>query len=628
MYGKACALTAAAECGAHPTRHDVLQLRETCAVTKKKGRHSKGAGGRVTPKGTQPGHGRPRPLATIPAAIDTEFDDDPDLLTQVRRALGRRGPLDLLALVSGIVEACTPVPLSGAPISDLGALVESFAEIDRTETTALLAVFGALVEGEVGAIARQASAGRRDPLPNWLVTINEVNGGAPWIMHHVLDDGDNYFIEARWPDGTPITVIVYIDTNLGWIVKDAFAVAEPVARVIRQYRRALANDPAGVETTFVEFDAADTRARINEALDSGRRTYPPYETDSWPTARPLVEWIVRKLPEGGRGFDYPDWDDAARAALIDGFRSSEFATACAGAEFDTAVDAILWYGCDYSGGDPLRWSPVRVELFLADWVLRKIAAPAAELRRVPEVLIAFVEYAHTVRGIPRHLTADTVAAIEHWAPQFLEDVDRPRSFGAEALARVVAGRSAFLDEDDDVLGDDDYGALWLLELEVGGRDALQSLDAAPIPDEPFAWTGVAEDIRPVVEQMRELIDGCCDALLDVECRTICRRVLARAAARSPEVFRRKARTDIGAAAIVWLVGQGNNLFGSGSVSVSAVCEHFGIASGNLSDRANTLRKAAGIFEDEYRQSSWSIRLGDAALLHSRRRLSIIAQRDG
>jgi len=67
--------------------------------------------------------------------------------------------------------------------------------------------------------------------------------------------------------------------------------------------------------------------------------------------------------------------------------------------------------------------------------------------------------------------------------------------------------------------------------------------------------------------------------------------------------------------------------GWGRVSVSAVCEYFGVASGSLSDRANTLRKAAGIFEDEYHQSSWSIRLGDAALLHSQRRVAIIAQRD-
>ena len=552
--------------------------------------------------------------------IEDEFDDRPDLLTQVRRALGRRDPLDLLALVSGIVEACTPDPLSGAPVTDLRVLIESFGEVDQRETTALLAAFGAVVDGEIGVIARRAAARRHHPLPTWLATIGEVTACQPWIMHHVLDDGDDYFVATRWPDGSTVTAIVYIDTNLGWTVKDAFAVAEPLSRVVREYRSAVSRDAATAETTFTEFDAANSRARITEAIVSGRRTYPPLETETWPAARPLVEWIVRMLPEGGQGFEYPDWDDAARAALADDFRASEFGIGCAGAAFDTAIDAIVWYGCDYSGGDPLRWSPVRVELLLVDWVPRKIIAPIAELRRIPDTLVAFVEYAHAARGIPRHLTDDTVSAIAHWAPQFLEDVDRPRTFGAEAIARRAAGLSTFLDDEDDA-------GLWLLELEVGGSDALKNLDAVPIADEPFDWTGISEDTRPVVQETLDLIDGCCEALLDVEYRSICRRVLARAAARSPKVFRRKARTDIGAAAIVWLVGHGNNLFGWGRVSVSAVCEHLGVASGTLSDRANTLRKAAGIFEDEYHQSSWSIRLGDPALLHSQRRAVIIAQRD-
>jgi len=32
---------------------------------------------------------------------------------------------------------------------------------------------------------------------------------------------------------------------------------------------------------------------------------------------------------------------------------------------------MIYFGCDYSDGDPLRWSPVVVELFMADWLWRK-----------------------------------------------------------------------------------------------------------------------------------------------------------------------------------------------------------------------------------------------------------------
>jgi hypothetical protein len=181
----------------------------------KKGRHRRGTSGRVTPKGPHPAGTRARHLTAVPGSVDDEFDGGPDLFTQVRRALGRRDLLDLLALVSGIVEACTPAPLSEPPVTDLRVLIESFAEVDQHETTALLAAFGAVVDGEIGAIARRAAARRHHPLPPWLATINDITACQPWIMRHVLDDGDDYFVGARWPDGSTVTAIVYVDTNLG-----------------------------------------------------------------------------------------------------------------------------------------------------------------------------------------------------------------------------------------------------------------------------------------------------------------------------------------------------------------------------------------------------------------------------
>ena len=60
--------------------------------------------------------------------------------------------------------------------------------------------------------------------------------------------------------------------------------------------------------------------------------------------------------------------------------------------------------------------------------------------------------------------------------------------------------------------------------------------------------------------MLELTDRCCDALLDVEYRTVARRVLARVASRGPAVFRRKGRTETAAAAVVWIAGKANGQF--------------------------------------------------------------------
>jgi hypothetical protein len=40
-----------------------------------------------------------------------------------------------------------------------------------------------------------------------------------------------------------------------------------------------------------------------------------------------------------------------------------------------------------------------------------------------------------------------------------------------------------------------------LDRSVGGRLQLMALDVEPLPDEPFEWAGVPEDIRPVVQQV-------------------------------------------------------------------------------------------------------------------------------
>jgi hypothetical protein len=55
-------------------------------------------------------------------------------------------------------------------------------------------------------------------------------------------------------------------------------------------------------------------------------------------------------------------------------------------------------------------------------------------------------------------------------------------------------------------GDPDHPSISEIVLEsldrsVGGRLQLMALDVEPLPDEPFEWAGVPEDIRPVVQQV-------------------------------------------------------------------------------------------------------------------------------
>jgi hypothetical protein len=92
----------------------------------------------------------------------------------------------------------------------------------------------------------------------------------------------------------------------------------------------------------------------------------------------------------------------------------------------------------------------------------------------------------------------------------------------------------------------------------------------------------------------------------------------------PEVFRRRGRTDTAAGAICWAVCRANDTFdqSSGGLTQKKLGEHFGLkGGGGLSSRAATLLEA-GRFP-----GGFELTLGSPALLVSRRRRGILAQRD-
>jgi hypothetical protein len=169
---------------------------------------------------------------------------------------------------------------------------------------------------------------------------------------------------------------------------------------------------------------------------------------------------------------------------------------------------------------------------------------------------------------------------------------------------------------------------WALEhaaREVGGLPVLMQLDASPLPDEEFDWTGIPDPVRPVVEAILERCDECAEALFDVEHRTAMRRFLARAARTDPRVFARKASPVRAAAAVAWVIATANGTVGTWSAAMSSkdLLAHFGLA-GSVSDRAVTLARAAGL-SDWFMASSSG--LGDPGLLVSARRRGLIEARD-
>lgn len=540
----------------------------------------------------------------------------------LRRALRGSEPLDFLAVVSGLLEVTDPRsrdPIaSGEERTTLDELVESFVGTSCAETTAALTAIRAMTTDQVMAarIGRELAT-RRQPLPEWLATLDGAQiEPEVWFMTHVLGDGDDYVLGVTLPAGDCMSAVVYLDHNLGTVVKDAFVV--PAA--LRDLTKLMSSTMSDPDQSMTPVDAAAARPAIEQAIEHGAHLYPPLESDSWPMCRPMVEWMVRMLPGGVPPPPRLEWAEADVRAIADHFFGSTFGTRLDGPDRRQLLDGVLWFGTDYGPGDPLRWSPVNVEMLLADWFPRKIVAEPAYLSLLPELLRAFIRYRHHERGIRPALSAETLAAVDAWEPEYQRVIRSARLQGPEALLAGLPHPA--IDEDD--LG---YEEIMLagLDRQVGSRVQLMALDDVPLPDEAFEWAAVVEDIRPVVQELLDACDRVADDILDVEHRTAMRRFLSRAAVGDPTTFRRKSSPLRGAAAVAWVICRANGTvggYGSG-VSVQDLLARFGVT-GSVSQRAEPLLRANGV--DPHRLYG-AMDLAAPDLLTSKTRASILERRD-
>jgi hypothetical protein len=555
---------------------------------------------------------------------------EPDLLRELKLRLREPHPFAILAEASSLYSALDPrnrnpldrEPASGPTREDV---INSFVDVDLPETSALLRVIAELTDNEVvRARIQRELAHRAHSLPSWVANLAVVQPYRALQMVHVLGDGDNVILGVRLPGDHELTIVVYIDHNLGTVVKDAYVIPDAIAGVVELMREKTGDDP---DTGWNDISLADARVRITEAVESGAMTFPPYETDTWPASRPLVEWITRLLPEGGRGYERPEWEDSALEEIAQRFIDSPFANAMAPDEdHRELLDSLLWFGSGYGPGDPLRWSPVAVELFLVDWVPRKIAAPPGLLSKMPDLLRAFIGFSHSEKHIRPALTTETLEAVDEFEPEYQQIIRSPRPQGPMALLAAVG---AVDPEGPWELrgGDVSYAQIMRESLEraVGGRAELDHLSVKPLPDETFDWTEIPDDVHERVIEVLTLCDRLCTELLDQEFRTACRRVLARVARGDANVFRRAARPETAAAAVCWVVGKANDLFsvvGRGLL-VKDLLAHFGLKQGSVSQRAQTLL-SAGAFDSEY---YGTINLGSPDLLVGSRRRRIVELRD-
>jgi len=264
--------------------------------------------------------------------------------------------------------------------------------------------------------------------------------------------------------------------------------------------------------------------------------------------------------------------------------------------------------------DPLRLSPRSLAGAFGTDALDEVRGSADDLALLPEIVGAFVPYAHALRGVGGVDTAASLAVIESCRSAFVSVL----------ATSAAAGTGEPWRRRYDPWQPPPPPSPWeVLALEVGDANALDALTAEALADEPAALSDVPEDVRARVAEALAVADRVVERVFGSEVRSAVRHLLIDAAAAAPEIYRRKGRTDTIAAGACLAVAEANHLIRPhGLMTVKEVTEHFGLASAP-SSRVLVLRHAVtGI-------RSWS---GETSLrspryLTSRRRTDLVEHRD-
>ncbi len=310
-------------------------------------------------------------------------------------------------------------------------------------TLRALSAVGSESHARKARAAADRLAGRGVSEPPWAGQLGHAEPVAAELMYEeAFDDGVSVLIEFAPPDGERHTLGIYIDHNLGGLVKDAF-LAGPLDEVRSKLSSRAHN---GVGLALKKLDPGEARARIEAGLYMLDHTYDPPVDDDVHALRGLIDGRVRRLPDGFElREDYEEMSVEDRERLLAKFLASPEGQHWRGdADAEDVVETAIWFGADHNHGGPLRWSVVVVEIFMTSWLPRKVTRESVFFERLTEVLPDWVRYAGRVRGVPAEPLSEASQAVEQFQDEMLEAVNDPDAWGP-AKTFAVAAQAAGVD---------------------------------------------------------------------------------------------------------------------------------------------------------------------------------------
>ena len=352
---------------------------------------------------------------------NAEGSADTILRDAIRRALAGGHPLSLLSVASMVINVAKPEPLlslnSGRCDPDLlDRVLNGLIGVRNREMTVLLAVVAELLVDDPAAQlrCRHELAERGEHLPRWISALPRVDVYRAVRRTHVFGDVDELVIGMRLDGGHELTIAVQIDNNMLSSVADAVVVPDTIDEALAQVAE------SSSDTDVFEMRLADARAWIEDALD--KPTLAP-ETDTWPLYRALVQWLVGRLPEGGERRS-PAGELEPIKELCDMF----FATGSAAPFTDSSHRELLLDLFETGTGDPLRWSAARVERAIGGAPYSVDSVPLEVALDAPDLLRAFIPYAHAQSGIRDELTSRTLATVDALRSSYKREVLRQANY--------------------------------------------------------------------------------------------------------------------------------------------------------------------------------------------------------
>lgn len=224
------------------------------------------------------------------------------------------------------------------------------------------------------------------------------------------------------------------------------------------------------------------------------------------------------------------------------------------------------------------------------------------------------------RRLVTHLVLVDGLPADHWVEESVDGTWESR-VGRQGPLRPLDGRPRH------------EVALRWLEAAVGGAEALESLDCAPLPLRPIDLTTVPARLH---DRVRAISARCDDIAVEVfrdpELRAVFRHVLSAVLSLDPGTLLRSDRDDTATGAVVWIGGQANGLIGpQGTVLARDLWDALDISSSAAARGSGILQRLVGQDRDLEAPGHWGaphLRVtGLAGALVSASRAVLVARRD-